>query len=48
MRLVKEHVSSSGFLRIGELVKATGRSADTLRHYERKGVVFSGLSVAKR
>lgn len=28
-------------LRIGDLAKATGISADTLRHYERKGVLTS-------
>src|ERR1700682_1141406 len=30
---------SKGFLRVGELAKAGGVSTDTLRHYERKGVL---------
>ena len=31
--------SEKGFLRAGELAKASGVSPDTLRHYERKGVL---------
>jgi MerR family transcriptional regulator, Zn(II)-responsive regulator of zntA len=31
----------SGYWGIGELAKATGVSTDTLRHYERKGVLHS-------
>ena len=30
---------TSGFLRSGELAKAAGVSADTLRHYERRGLL---------
>lgn len=30
---------SNGFWRVGELAKAAGISTDTLRHYERKGVL---------
>lgn len=30
------------FLRVGELAKLTGVSADTLRHYERKGLLAPG------
>lgn len=30
---------SNGFWRVGELAKAAGVSTDTLRHYERKGVL---------
>jgi len=30
---------SNGFCRVGELAKAAGVSTDTLRHYERKGVL---------
>ncbi|MDT7816565.1 MAG: hypothetical protein QOJ42_6481, partial [Acidobacteriaceae bacterium] len=32
-------VLSNGFWRVGELAKAAGVSTDTLRHYERKGVL---------
>ena len=32
-------ISESGSWRIGELAKTTGVSTDTLRHYERKGVL---------
>lgn len=30
---------STGFLRVGELARLTGVSTDTLRHYERKGLL---------
>ena len=36
--------SKVGSWRIGELAKATGVSTDTLRHYERKGVLRSARS----
>lgn len=39
--MMKQSVSSSGSWGIGELAKATGVSTDTLRHYERKGVLQS-------
>lgn len=39
--MMKQSVSSGRQLRIGELAKATGVSTDTLRHYERKGVLRS-------
>ncbi len=38
---MKRSVSGSGSWGIGELAKATGVSTDTLRHYERKGVLHS-------
>lgn len=38
---MNEHSSRNGPWRIGELAKATGVSTDTLRHYERKGVLRS-------
>jgi DNA-binding transcriptional MerR regulator len=41
MRMMKQNAASSGSWRIGELAKATGVSTDTLRHYERKGVLHS-------
>ena len=41
MLMVKRNASRSGCLGIGELAKATGVSTDTLRHYERKGVLHS-------
>lgn len=31
----------NGFLRVGDLAKAAGISPDTLRHYERKGVLLA-------
>lgn len=37
-------ISKAGRWRIGELAKATGVSTDTLRHYERKGVLRSERS----
>ena len=37
-------ISKVGPWRIGELAKATGVSTDTLRHYERKGVLRSKRS----
>jgi DNA-binding transcriptional MerR regulator len=39
--MMKRSVSSSRSWRIGELAKATSVSTDTLRHYERKGVLHS-------
>ena len=39
--MMKESASSSHSWRIGELATATGVSTDTLRHYERKGVLHS-------
>jgi DNA-binding transcriptional MerR regulator len=39
MRMMKQSAAKSGSWRIGELAKATGVSTDTLRHYERKGVL---------
>ena len=39
--MMKRSASHSGSWRIGELAKATGVSTDTLRHYERKGVLHS-------
>jgi DNA-binding transcriptional MerR regulator len=41
MRVMKRSATHSGSWRIGELAKATGVSTDTLRHYERKGVLHS-------
>jgi DNA-binding transcriptional MerR regulator len=41
MRMMKRSSSSSGTWRIGALAKAAGVSTDTLRHYERKGVLRS-------
>ena len=38
---MKQSVSRSGSWGIGALAKATGVSTDTLRHYERKGVLHS-------
>lgn len=38
---MKQSGSSSGTWRIGDLARATGVSTDTLRHYERKGVLRS-------
>jgi hypothetical protein len=38
---MKRSSSSSGTWRIGALAKAVGVSTDTLRHYERKGVLRS-------
>ena len=39
--MMKQSISRRGPLGIGELAKATGVSTDTLRHYERKGVLLS-------
>ena len=39
--MMKRSASRSGAWGIGELAKATGVSTDTLRHYERKGVLHS-------
>lgn len=39
--MMKQNVSGSGSWGIGELAKAAGVSTDTLRHYERKGVLHS-------
>ena len=39
--MMKRSASHSGCWAIGELAKATGVSTDTLRHYERKGVLHS-------
>jgi len=41
MLMVKRNASRKGCLGIGELAKASGVSTDTLRHYERKGVLHS-------
>lgn len=41
MPMMKQSSSSAGSWRIGELAKATKVSTDTLRHYERKGVLHS-------
>lgn len=41
MRIMKQSVSHAAAWRIGELAKATKVSPDTLRHYERKGVLHS-------
>ena len=38
---MNENASSSRSWGIGELAKATGVSTDTLRHYERKGLLNS-------
>ena len=38
---MKKSGSSNGTLRIGDLARASGVSTDTLRHYERKGVLRS-------
>ncbi|HYX28530.1 MAG TPA: heavy metal-responsive transcriptional regulator [Pyrinomonadaceae bacterium] len=38
---MKQTASTGGPWRIGELAKAAGVSTDTLRHYERKGVLRS-------
>lgn len=40
--MMKRSASHSGSWAIGELAKATGVSTDTLRHYERKGVLSDG------
>ena len=37
--LVTDDSQTKGFMRAGELAKAAGVSTDTLRHYERKGVL---------
>lgn len=39
--MMKRSASHSGPWAIGELAEATGVSTDTLRHYERKGVLHS-------
>ena len=39
--MMKRSASHSGSWAIGELAKAAGVSTDTLRHYERKGVLHS-------
>src|ERR1700754_1035172 len=36
---VKRDEGEKGFVRAGELARAAGVSTDTLRHYERKGVL---------
>jgi DNA-binding transcriptional MerR regulator len=41
MRMMKQSGSSKGTWRIGELAGASGVSTDTLRYYERKGVLRS-------
>jgi DNA-binding transcriptional MerR regulator len=41
MPLMKRRASHGGSWAIGELANATGVSTDTLRHYERKGVLHS-------
>jgi DNA-binding transcriptional MerR regulator len=41
---VKKKGSRNGLLRIGELARIFGVSADTLRHYERKGLLTSHRS----
>ena len=41
MRVMKESSSRGGGSRIGQLAKAAGVSTDTLRHYERKGLLRS-------
>lgn len=41
---VSEKSSSNKFLRTGELSKRTGVSTDTLRHYERKGLLAPSRS----
>ena len=41
---MKQSASHSGSWSIGALAKATGVSTDTLRHYERKGVLHSERS----
>lgn len=41
---MKQQNSKAGAWRIGELAKATSVSTDTLRHYERKGVLRSQRS----
>ena len=42
---MKRSAPPSGSWGIGELAKATGVSTDTLRHYERKGVLHSQRAV---
>jgi DNA-binding transcriptional MerR regulator len=44
MLLMKRSASHSGSWAIGELAETTGVSPDTLRHYERKGVLHSQRS----
>lgn len=39
--MMKQSGSSNGTWRIGDLARASGVSTDTLRHYERKGVLRS-------
>jgi DNA-binding transcriptional MerR regulator len=41
MQMMKQNGSSNGTWQIGDLARATGVSTDTLRHYERKGVLHS-------
>jgi DNA-binding transcriptional MerR regulator len=41
---MNRRISKAGPWRIGELAKTTGVSTDTLRHYERKGVLRSERS----
>jgi DNA-binding transcriptional MerR regulator len=36
---VKEEATAKSYIRAGELARAAGVSTDTLRHYERKGVL---------
>ena len=38
-RVYNVAVTSDGFMRAGELAKLAGISTDTLRHYERKGII---------
>jgi DNA-binding transcriptional MerR regulator len=37
--MMNTKAANGGFWRVGELAKAAGVSADTLRHYERKGLL---------
>ncbi len=41
MKILRRDASNKDFWRVGELAKFTGVSTDTLRHYERKGVLHS-------
>jgi DNA-binding transcriptional MerR regulator len=44
MKMMKEGSSGGDICRIGQLAKAAGVSTDTLRHYERKGLLRSDRS----
>ncbi len=44
MPLVADRASKNGLLRAGELARASGVSTDTLRYYERKGLLASRRS----